>query len=62
MSRVKIRIADYLAMGVSYAWVVNPQTKQAYVATASDALHEIKTGVLRTENPLLEVPLAELFD
>jgi len=62
MSRVEKRIDDYLAMGVSYVWVVDPQTRKAYSATAASGLCEVKTGVLKTENPALEVPLAELFE
>jgi Uma2 family endonuclease len=61
MSRIEIRIADYLAMGVSYVWVLDPQTRQAYVATAAEGLREVKNGRLRTENPAMEVPLAEVF-
>ena len=61
MRRVKIRIADYLAMGVPYVWVLDPQTRQAYVATTAKALREVKSGILRTENPVLEGPLAEVF-
>lgn len=61
MNRVEIRIADYLEMGVPYVWVLDPQTRQAYVATANDGLREIKNGFLRTENPAIEVPLAEVF-
>jgi Uma2 family endonuclease len=61
MSRVQIRINDYLAMGVSYVWVLDPQTSQAFTATAAEGLREAKTGVLRTENPVLELPLAESF-
>jgi Uma2 family endonuclease len=61
MIRVETRIADYLDMGVSYVWVLDPQTRQAYVATAAEGLREVKTGILRTENPALEVPLVEIF-
>jgi Uma2 family endonuclease len=61
MNRVEIRIADYLEMGVSYVWVLDPQTRQAYVATAAEGLREVKNGFLRTENPAFEVPLAEVF-
>src|ERR1700722_3160945 len=39
MRRVKERINDFLEMGVSYVWVLNPATRQAYVATPSEALH-----------------------
>jgi Uma2 family endonuclease len=62
MSRVEQRIDDYLAMGVPYVWVIDPQTRKAYSATAERGLCEVKTGVLRTENPALEAPLAELFE
>jgi Uma2 family endonuclease len=61
MSRVKKRIQDFLDMGVPYVWLLDPETKQAYTATAADGLCEVKTGVLRTENPVFEVPLAEIF-
>jgi len=61
MNRIEIRVADYIAMGVPYVWVIDPQTRQAYVATAAEDLREVKTGILRTENPTLEVPLAEVF-
>jgi Uma2 family endonuclease len=61
MNRVEIRIADYLAMGIAYVWVLDPQTRQAYVATSAEGLREVKSGILRTENPVLEVPLAEVF-
>ncbi len=61
MSRIEERINDYLAMGVPYVWVLDPQTKQAYRATSSDGLCEVKGGVLRTDNPVLAVPLSEIF-
>ena len=61
MSRIERRIADYFAMGVAYVWVLDPESRQAYIATAAEGLHETKSGILRTENPTLEVSLAELF-
>src|SRR5277367_1182276 len=36
MGRVEKRIGDFLAMGVPYVWVLDPETKQAYVATAAE--------------------------
>jgi len=44
-----------------YVWVLDPETKQAYTATPAEGLCEVKTGVLKTENPELEVPLSEIF-
>jgi Uma2 family endonuclease len=61
MKRVKERIDDYLAMGVSYVWVLDPSGRQVYVATPAAGFHEFKGDVLRTENPGLELPLAEVF-
>ncbi|HYL38295.1 MAG TPA: Uma2 family endonuclease [Bryobacteraceae bacterium] len=58
--RVKARINDFLAMGVPYIWVIDPQTKQAYIATPTEGLREVKDEILRTENPAFHVPLSEL--
>jgi Uma2 family endonuclease len=59
--RVKARINDFLAMGLPYVWVLDSQTRQAYVATPAEGLREVKDGVLRTENPAFHVSLSELF-
>ena len=61
MSRVETRINDYLAMGVRYVWVLDPETKQAFIATAAKGLQEIKSGVLSTDSPRVELTLAEAF-
>lgn len=62
MSRVEKRIDDYLGMGVPYVWVLDPQTRKAFAATAASGLCEVKSGVLATENPALDVPLNEIFE
>jgi hypothetical protein len=41
--------------------VLDPSGRQAYVATPAAGFHEFKGDVLRTENPVLELPLAEVF-
>lgn len=61
MNRMEIRIADYLEMGVPYVWLLDPQTRQAYVATKDEGLREVKNGILRTENPVVEVPLSDVL-
>ena len=61
MSRLEQRIDDYLAMGVKYVWIFDPQSKRAYTATLAEGLCEFKGTVLRTENPVLELPLEEAF-
>ena len=42
MSEMKERIDDYLAMGVNYVWVIDPSSRQTYVATQPTGLHEFK--------------------
>ncbi len=54
------RVDDYLNAGVKYVWVVNPDTKRGYIHT-SEGSHDATDGVLRTADPNIEVPLAELF-
>ena len=61
MSRIEVRINDYLAMGVNAVWVLDPETRQAFTATAAEGLREVKTGILRTESPVIEMPLSEVF-
>jgi Uma2 family endonuclease len=61
MSRVEVRINDYLAVGVPYVWVLDPETRQAFVATRTEGLRETKSGALRTTDPVLELPLDQVF-
>jgi Uma2 family endonuclease len=60
MSQMQERISDYLQMGVPYVWLVDPRSRRAWIYT-SDAIGEVKDGVLRTRQPDIEVPLAEIF-
>jgi Uma2 family endonuclease len=60
MSRVRKKIDEYLAFGVPYVWVIDPEARRADVYTES-GFYEAKDGVLRTEDPVIEVPLADLF-
>jgi Uma2 family endonuclease len=54
------KIDDFLRFGVRYVWVINPRNRRAWVYT-TDGSREIKDGLLRTKNPDLAIPLAELF-
>jgi Uma2 family endonuclease len=60
MSRMQEKIDDYLRFGVRYVWLVNPQSRRAYVYT-SEGMTEVRDGVLRTREPEIAVPLAEVF-
>src|SRR5689334_20137321 len=54
------KINDYLAFGILYVWIINPETRRAYIHTAAGS-HEAKDGVLRAETAGIEVPLTEIF-
>jgi Uma2 family endonuclease len=60
MSEMEERIGDYLQMGVPYVWLIDPRSRRAWVYTA-EVIREVKDGVLRTREPDIEVPLAEVF-
>jgi len=62
MTSVEVRINDFLAMGVNTVWIIDPETRQAFTATAAEGLREVKSGILRTESPLIEMPLVEVFE
>lgn len=61
MSRMQKKIADYLAFGVQYVWLLDPKTKQVFAYTTA-GMRNVDDGVLRTENPKMEVPLNQIFD
>lgn len=60
ISRMQQRIDDYLAFGVEYVWLVDPQTRRAWIYRC-DGAREVHDGLLCTENPNIEVRLADLF-
>jgi Uma2 family endonuclease len=60
MTRMQERIDDHLKFGVPHVWVLDPRLKRAYDFTAS-GMREAKDGVLRTEQPPIAIPLAEIF-
>ncbi len=61
MDEVQERIDDYLAFGVACVWLLNPRNRRAFIYTAAE-IREVKDGILRTSDPDLAVPVAELFD
>lgn len=59
-SRMLEKVEDYLSFGIGYVWLIDPRAKRGWVCTPG-TISEAKDGILRTENPSLEVPLTELF-
>ena len=60
MSAMQEKIADYLKFGVRYVWVIDPATRRAW-EYSKDGARESKDGILRTDNPAIELPLPEIF-
>lgn len=61
MPRVWERLHDYFEMGVRNVWVIDPENRVAHIASRSGDLHRV-TDFLRTSDPVLEVPLSEIFE
>jgi Uma2 family endonuclease len=60
-SRVQARLADFLNFGVPMVWVVDPYSKQAWIATATKAATLVTDGKLRCAELNLEVELREIL-
>src|SRR5260221_4814132 len=58
--KVLERVADYLAFGVRYVWVIDPRSQEAWVHTTA-GVEQVKDGILRTQDPALEMSLPEIF-
>ena len=60
ISQMHERIDDYLNFGVRYVWLIDPRTRRAWFHTKASS-HESKDGILRTEDPAIELPLPKIF-
>jgi hypothetical protein len=54
-------VDDWLTAGATEVWSLVPDLKRAYIANAAGGLRELKGDVLRFEEPLVELPLREVF-
>ena len=60
-TEVRQAIDEHLAVGLRYVWLFDPSNGHIYTATHQAGLNEFKGTLLRTEDPLLELPLTEVF-
>jgi Uma2 family endonuclease len=60
MSEIQERVEDYLAMGVSAVWIVDPRRRRAYEATAAGALQAapIELTIAGTD---IRIAIADIF-
>ena len=60
-SRVQTRLNDVLNFGVRTIWIVDPYSKEAWIATPERGTIAVEDGILRCAEPALEVPLNEII-
>ena len=56
-TRIQARIDDYLNMGVSCVWLVDPATRRAWIHTPAGS-HEAKDGILTAGQ--IHLPLSDI--
>ena len=56
MSRVNVKIREYLEWGVQWVWIIDPVEGIALTYSPNNPLGDSVT-VLRTDDPLIEIPL-----
>jgi Uma2 family endonuclease len=59
VSRMEVKIDDYLAFGVGHVWLIDPRKKKAWTYT-SEGKRE-SSAVLTTSDPHLTLTLGEVF-
>lgn len=60
LDNIQDRVDDYVAMGIRWIWVINPRTRRGWFYR-DHALVEAIDGMLRTEGPVIALPLAEVL-
>lgn len=60
VQEIQERVEDYLSFGIPYVWILNQRSRKAYRCTPG-SMSEVSEGVLKTENPEITIPLAEIF-
>ena len=60
LARMQRKIRDYLDFGVKFVWLIDPQSRRAWIYIATE-IREVSDGVLRTSNPEITVPLSEVL-
>jgi Uma2 family endonuclease len=61
MVRVAPKIQEYLSIGVEWVWVIDPLERAALCYSRTEP-EGMSCTILRTENPIIEIPLESAFD
>jgi|SRR5579871_391611 len=59
--RVQPKIQEYLSIGVGWVWVIDPEEKAA-LCYSKEQPQGLPVTILRTEDPVIEIPLSSAFD
>jgi Uma2 family endonuclease len=59
VSRMEVKIDDYLKFGVAHVWLIDPRKKLAWSYTREGRREA--ASVLTAQEPRIELPIAELF-
>jgi Uma2 family endonuclease len=59
--RIQERLTDFLSFGVPTIWIINPYTKQAWIATPHGPVTPVQDGKLRCAALKLETELNEIL-
>ena len=61
MVRMQPKIQEYFSIGVEWIWLIDPEEKKA-ICYSKQNPGGVLCDVLRTENPLIEIPLETVFN
>jgi Uma2 family endonuclease len=61
ITRMQPKIQEYLSIGVEWIWLVDPDEKTAICYSREKPGGEL-VDALRTDNPVIEIPLATVFE
>jgi Uma2 family endonuclease len=60
MVRMQEKVAEYLAIGTEYVWLIDPEERKAIVYSQQAPAGGLEQ-VLRTQNPDIEIPLSTIL-
>jgi Uma2 family endonuclease len=60
LNEIRQRVADYMSVGATAAWVIDPWRRVAYEET-TEGLREPQDGILRVKETAIEVSVADIF-
>jgi len=60
LNRLQDKVDDYLEFGVENVWIIDPETRRAWIADAS-GFHLVQSGELTVPETPIRVVLSELF-